>query len=153
MLKYFKLLVILLFTTPVYADGLIVPPPKVVLDAAWTPTDASGAGLSLTVNAARYSQVGKMVTATFRVVYPTNSDGNVVRIGSLPVAVSSNLTANSYIVGSCYASFASNTNVNLIATALSGATQFTVGNNSNVQVFNSAMSGLPFICTLNYISQ
>lgn len=153
MLKYFKLLVILLFTTPVYADGLIVPPPKVVLDQAWTPTDASGAGLTFTVTAARYSQVGKMVTAMFRLTYPTTADGSAVRIGNLPVAISSSLTGNAYMIGNCYASFASNTNVNLIATAVAGATQLVVSNNANANILNSSMSGLAFLCTLNYIGQ
>lgn len=125
----------------------------IISDAAWTPTDASGAGLSFTIAAARYSKVGKMVTASFRLTYPTTANGASVVIGSLPVATSANFTANAYMMGSCYANFASSTNVNLIATALGNATTFTVSNNANQNILNSAMSGLALTCTLNYISQ
>lgn len=47
MLKYFKLLALLLFVTPVYADGLIVPPPKLplsVVNGGTGVTTSTGSG-------------------------------------------------------------------------------------------------------------
>ena len=38
----------------------------------WVPTDASGAGLTLSVVAAYYTKVGRIVTLTGRVTYPAN---------------------------------------------------------------------------------
>ena len=42
------------------------------------PTDASGAGLSLTMNnAGRYTKIGRFVNVQFDITYATNSDGNL----------------------------------------------------------------------------
>lgn len=46
----------------------------------WVPTDASGAGLTLTVAAAYYTKVGRVVTLTGRVTYPVNASAVQARI-------------------------------------------------------------------------
>ena len=46
----------------------------------WVPTDASGAGLTLTVTAAYYTKVGRIVTLTGRVTYPANVSAAQARI-------------------------------------------------------------------------
>jgi hypothetical protein len=43
-------------------------------EGTWTPADASGAGLAITVNQANYTKVGNLVTAQFYIAYPTNSN-------------------------------------------------------------------------------
>lgn len=53
---------------------------------SWTPNDASGAGLSLTIvpENCTYSRVGDLVIAPLHVSFPTNSNTLQVRIGGLP---------------------------------------------------------------------
>lgn len=50
----------------------------------WTPTDASGAALSLTTGASNYVKVGRMVFAWFSITYPVTADGTTSKIGGLP---------------------------------------------------------------------
>jgi hypothetical protein len=51
---------------------------------SWTPTDVSGAGLSLTVNDARFVRVGNLMFASFSVTYPATGSGATAKIGGLP---------------------------------------------------------------------
>lgn len=54
----------------------------------FTPTDQSGAGLSLTVNRATYMQIGNRVFVELDVSYPSTADGTgaVLGLGALPNA-------------------------------------------------------------------
>ena len=54
-------------------------------EGTWTPTDGSGASLTLTLdNTATYTKVGRLVHVQFIVSYPSNSNSNSAAIGSLP---------------------------------------------------------------------
>lgn len=53
---------------------------------AWTPVDASGAGLVLSVSAARWVRVGNLVSLHVNMTYPATANGAAARIGGLPVA-------------------------------------------------------------------
>lgn len=55
-------------------------------EGEWTPVDASGAGLALTIQSgtARYVKNGNWITAKAHITYPTNSNGANVLIGGLP---------------------------------------------------------------------
>lgn len=53
-------------------------------ESTWTPTDASGAGLALTVNAATYVKIGQFVSAFFQVTYPVTASGAAAILGGLP---------------------------------------------------------------------
>jgi hypothetical protein len=53
-------------------------------EGTWTPIDASGAGLSLTVNSATYTRIGRVVHAFAYIVYPSTASGANVVIGGLP---------------------------------------------------------------------
>lgn len=53
-------------------------------EGEWTPTDASGAGLSLTNSGSTYTKIGRLVFITGYVIYPTTSDTLAAKIGSLP---------------------------------------------------------------------
>ena len=50
----------------------------------WVPTDASGAGLTLTVDQANYVKVGNAVHIQSIIYLPTTADGTTLRIGGLP---------------------------------------------------------------------
>jgi hypothetical protein len=61
-------------------------------EGTWTPTDTSGAGLTLTgITSARYVKIGKRVFCDLEVGYPTTSNTSLVSIGGLPY-VSANET-------------------------------------------------------------
>jgi hypothetical protein len=53
----------------------------------WTPTDGSGAGLSLTVTGATYTKIGRMVYASAQVSYPATASGLQAKLSGLPFAV------------------------------------------------------------------
>jgi len=55
-------------------------------EGTWTPTDASGAGLTLTIDNARYTKIGRQVIASAQIQYPATADTNNAIIGGLPFA-------------------------------------------------------------------
>jgi hypothetical protein len=56
-------------------------------EGTWTPTDGSGAGLSLTVSNATYTKIGRMVYASAQVAYPVTASTAQAILASLPFAV------------------------------------------------------------------
>ena len=50
----------------------------------WTPTDASGAGLTISQNVSTYTKIGRMVYLTLYIGFPVTANGNTVQIGGLP---------------------------------------------------------------------
>jgi hypothetical protein len=58
-------------------------------EGTWTPSDGSGAGLSLTVANATYTKIGRLVTANFAITYPATASATNARIDGLPFASSS----------------------------------------------------------------
>lgn len=52
----------------------------------WTPTDASGAGLTLGAVSATYERIGRLVIARAHLVYPSTVNGTAAKIGGLPYA-------------------------------------------------------------------
>jgi hypothetical protein len=53
-------------------------------EGTWTPTDASGAGLTLTTSKTVYTRVGNVVTITGIVTYPSTASTALAIIGGLP---------------------------------------------------------------------
>mgnify|MGYP003108525830 FL=1 len=53
----------------------------------WTPTDASGAGLTFSTAVGHYVLTGKICTIFGYTVWPSTSDGSQVAIGGLPATV------------------------------------------------------------------
>ena len=51
-------------------------------EGTWTPTDTSGAGLSLTLSNTYYVKIGSMVTLTGRITYPVNASGSQASIST-----------------------------------------------------------------------
>jgi hypothetical protein len=55
-------------------------------EGTWTPVDVSGAGLSFSNTSGNcfYTKIGRTVTATFRLTYPSTANGNAAVVGGLP---------------------------------------------------------------------
>ncbi len=53
-------------------------------EGTWTPTDVSGAGLTLTVNSATYIKIGQLVHLFFDITWPAQANGTQARIGNFP---------------------------------------------------------------------
>lgn len=56
-------------------------------EGTWTPNDASGASLSFSAAAGRYTKVGRMVFFQMLVQYPSTANGNNAAIGGLPFTI------------------------------------------------------------------
>jgi hypothetical protein len=53
-------------------------------EGTWTPVDSSGAGLTLTVTAASYTKIGRMVYAYLNITFPATANASTIFIGGLP---------------------------------------------------------------------
>jgi hypothetical protein len=53
-------------------------------EGTWTPTDSSGAGLTLTIGGAAYTKIGRAVVVTAAITYPATGSGSSAQIGGLP---------------------------------------------------------------------
>jgi len=75
-------------------------------EGTWTPIDGSGAGLTFTVlaNSAKYTKIGRMVTATFALSYPVTAAAGQAAIGGLPFTSGTGAGQGGYLV---YTSLAS----------------------------------------------
>lgn len=58
----------------------------------WTPTDLSGAALTLTINQARYIKIGKTCTVFISITYPTTASSSAAVL-SLPFSAITNCNA------------------------------------------------------------
>lgn len=85
-------------TTTPSVDGVVFPATQVASAGAntlddyeegtFTPTDGSGAGLSLTSVEGRYVKLGQLVGYGFTVTYPVTADGTAARLNGFPFTVS-----------------------------------------------------------------
>ena len=123
----------------------------VTADSSWTPTDASGAGLSFTVLGARYSKNGKIVVAWFRLTYPATANGATASVGGLPTAASANYPGSNIASGTCFSSAGTNSNMTTGIVASATAVTF-FNNNGAANILNSALSGLVVSCVITYVS-
>jgi hypothetical protein len=53
-------------------------------EGTWTPTDASGAGLSFTISDAKYTRTGRLVQLNALITFPATASALNVTIGGLP---------------------------------------------------------------------
>jgi hypothetical protein len=102
----------------------------------WTPTDASGAGLTLSVASANYTKIGNTVRLQAQITYPSNVSGASVLLGGLP------FSSAQYAIG------AIRTSVACVATAL-GANIY-VHSPVNVAITNVELTGAFFAFTVVY---
>jgi|SanBayMetagenome_1026888.scaffolds.fasta_scaffold04319_2 hypothetical protein len=110
-------------------------------EGTWTPTDASGAGLTLTVNGTQfYTRVGRVITVSFNISYPATASVSAAIIGSLPF---NSVAANQggIIIGP------SSTTVAFVNGSLN---QFSIVTPANVAVTNATLSGQNIFGSLTY---
>lgn len=108
-------------------------------EGTWTPSDQSGAGLTLTNNGSGYTRIGRCVYITTFVSYPVTASTAQVKIGGLPFTVSSSfemrgLTVSSATTGAVAARFIPGS-TNMEMEAMSGRTALTNVTISNAQFF------------------
>ena len=53
-------------------------------EGTWTPADGAGAGLTIQINHASYTKIGRVVHVKAYITIPSNSSGAAVRISGLP---------------------------------------------------------------------
>lgn len=122
-----------------------------VAPTAWTPTDGSGAGLSLTVTAANYTKIGCIGMLTFDVTYPVTADTSAAKLTSVPAAlaaVSGTLAQGG--VGLIGTGTGFSTITGTVAIVHNGTTtlQFLWGNLQGSNVTNANLSGARIRCTM-----
>jgi len=115
----------------------------------WTPSDASGASLSLTLSGSQvYTKIGNMVIASFSIVYPSTANATGNLIGGLPFATGT----NNNFSGGAITLTTYTTPVSLLAGG-SGATSFSLRTFGNTQPTNANLSGLIIRGNLIYTAQ
>jgi len=110
-------------------------------EATWTPTDASGAGLSFTVTTANYTKIGRVVIAHCQLSYPTTVSSAAAVIGGLPFTAA--IFSPAAVSGS--------SGTAIILRTVSGSTTAAVLNAAtNAAITNAQLSTFFIICTLVY---
>jgi len=70
-------------------------------EGTWSPSDGSGAGLSITFNNATYTKIGRLVyIRCSTIVYPSTANGSQARVGNLPFTNASGDVGGSALVTS-----------------------------------------------------
>jgi hypothetical protein len=102
-------------------------------EGTWTATDSSGAGLTLTASDTNYVKIGRQVTVSWKITYPSTSDTSGMRIGGLPFAPESSFVyggSQSYTTSSAAAACTvTNNAATIIYRTAGGSTQI---NNSQL---------------------
>jgi hypothetical protein len=104
-------------------------------EGTWTPTDASGAGLSFTTTDAFYTKIGNVVYVSCSVTFPSTANATAIRFGGLPFTVKAGSN-------NVYAASIAQTNTSRTDqfNYLRNTTQISVNTNGNADVANSAYS-------------
>lgn len=115
-------------------------------EGSWTPTDASGAGLTFSAAYGYYIKVGKMVYVQAKIIYPSTGSSANNSLGGLPFAMNNSNPYN-FPVGACSA----NTNTNALRAYGAGST-FSFLNTSDSIATNASLSGANINFNLTYIA-
>jgi hypothetical protein len=116
----------------------------------WTPTDASGAGLTFTSVTAKYSVSNNVVTAQFRLTFPTTVNASTISIGGLPVATNS--TGGSFVTNGLCFSGASSPNSLLLTSSAQNTTTFQPQGGTGLSPTNANLSTFVMSCMLTYLT-
>jgi hypothetical protein len=124
----------------------------VTATTAWTATDGSGAGLSLTTSDTRYAKYGKLCVVSFYIGYPTTSDTHTAQINGIPATCAAYNGTISYVAGgAALGSIASvSSSIAWVSLQTNGQSLFIIGNGSiltNAQMSNGSIRG-----TITYIT-
>jgi hypothetical protein len=104
-------------------------------EGTWTPTDQSGASLSLTIYNAAYTKIGRLVQVQAAIYYPSTASTAIVSIGGLPFT-SANGDDNTG--GICIT--ATNANISFTGLIIRNNTRFTLETIAGGSVTNENMS-------------
>jgi hypothetical protein len=113
-----------------------VTPAGQVGSASWTPTDGSGASLSLTIGIAKTFRLGPMRFISGDITYPATADGTAAKIAGLPDAVL-NITSGGAAGIQFWIQNTSNNNLLLNP----GASTFVMQTAAGGSILNSTLSG------------
>ena len=124
----------------------------VTATTAWTATDGSGAGLSLTTSDTRYAKYGKFCVVSFYIGYPSTADTHTAQINGIPAACAAYNGAISYVAGgAALGSIASvSSSIAWVSLQTNGQSLFIFGNGSNLT--NAQMSNGSIRGTITYIT-
>ena len=115
-------------------------------EGTWTPTDNSGASLSITFNNAKYTKIGNLVyVKCSTIVYPVTASGSGASIAGLP------FTNGSGDVGGVTISASASANRILVianATSISFYGSSTLTGSTNVSVSNQTIYGFSAVYSL-----
>jgi hypothetical protein len=113
-------------------------------EGLWTPTDGSGVGLSLSVQSATYTRIGRSVTAQAYVIYPSTTSTLAAKISGFPFVPTS--------IANYYSPTIINTNASVVAClrASSFGVFAIVTANGNTDVTNVQLSGASVLFSLTY---
>ena len=109
-------------------------------EGTWAIADISGAGLTLTVDHAKYTRVGNLVTINAYITYPVTVDASVNQL-SLP------FTASQYDIGTAGAS----TGNVYSAITIGGAAAVSARNLSQQPLLNVNLSGAQVLMSFTYM--
>jgi hypothetical protein len=119
-------------------------------EGTWTPTDASGAGLSLTVaGTSTYTKIGRVVNACCHVAYPSTANTSNASIGGLPFTVANTGSIN--MQGGIIAN--TNRGIAIYVMAIQADTRVAFTDVSDVNQTNANMSTKTIRFTAVYITQ
>lgn len=107
-------------------------------EGTWTPTDASGAGLSLTLGTCTYTKIGRQVTAVFDITFPVTIDLSTQLLGGLP------FSAAAGVYGGCptYSTHAAALNLMAFSTNVSFRLAMGGSNNNNAAYSGNIIRGV-----------
>lgn len=108
-------------------------------EGSYTPIDQSGAGLTITVDHAYYTRIGRIVTVNVEIIYPVTANTNAAKI-SLP------FTAAKYDIGAASA----NNGAVYSAITIGGSTACTFRNAFLGTLTNANLSGADILFTFSY---
>ena len=116
--------------------------PVIQTSGGWTPTDASGASLTLIFDNNRYVSTGSTVQAQANILYPTTVNTNSAMISGFPVGT----TGGTSVV------IPMDTNGSIdIYGGLSGTTLNIFNATTGLAVTNAQLSGLKILINSGYI--
>jgi hypothetical protein len=102
-------------------------------EGTWVPTDASGAGLTLTSSACRYTKIGRAVTIQGIITYPSTASASTALIAGLPFAYTDAALMSISFTAVAYSSLA-------WLIGISGYTELYPLNPAGTNVTNATMS-------------
>jgi hypothetical protein len=111
-------------------------------EGTWTPTDISGAGLTLTVGYARYTKIGRLVYLQAYITYPSTASSSVAAIGPVPFTPSSGTAPTGSAFGDAL--------FNIVPYLNQNTTQRFFKGGANQNMVNSELSSKYLFYTLVY---